>query len=213
MTTSCSFAHPYTEHVYLNFGKEWSPEPVHVKVPLRTLFHQSFPEIHELLINGEMIDRKVPDNVIKALIEDRVVICPSAETAQILREYLEHDLQRVPEEASVEISEPRRLRSKKSTSPKSTTSGESDTDDVDMLQRIRRSASKTKPAPIPLENRCHQIILKGDRCGNRVWSLSPSGKFCAVHEPTHPLYTVRKTQPKKSASPGRRRNVRFQAEP
>ena len=67
-----------------------------------------------------------------------------------------------------------RLRSKKSTSSKSTISGESDTDDVDMLQRLRRSPSKTRPAPIPLENRCHQITLKGDRCGNRVWSLTPS---------------------------------------
>ena len=51
-TSGIGFAHPHTEHANLHLGEEWVPEPIHVQVPLKTLFHQSFPEIHELFING-----------------------------------------------------------------------------------------------------------------------------------------------------------------
>ena len=103
---SCSFAHPNTEHSRTKFGEAWNPEPCYVRVKPATLFHPSFPEVHEMLLNGEMVDCKVPENVMKAFVQGRVVICPTKESAQIMKDLVFNTTGRIPEDASVEV-EPR----------------------------------------------------------------------------------------------------------
>ena len=78
VSMSCSFAHPDTEHSRIKFGEEWSPEPIYVKIPLSTLFHPSFSEVHEMLINCEVVDCKVPGSVLKGSTSRQSCYLPNA---------------------------------------------------------------------------------------------------------------------------------------
>ena len=131
-------------------------EPCYVRVKPATLFHPSFPEVHDMLLNGEMVDCKVPENVMKARVQGRVVICPTQESAQIMKDLVVNTTGRIPEDASVEV-EPRRPR--RSSPFKNKTLEVDESEDVVMLQKAKR-------APVQPQDRCQAGTLKGEQCAN-----------------------------------------------
>ena len=112
-----------------------------------------------MLLNGEMVDCKVPENVMKVFIQGRVVICPTKESAQSMKDLVVNTTGRITEDASVVV-EPR-TRPRRSSPFKNKTLEEDESEDVVMLQKAKR-------APVQPQDRCQAGTLKGEQCANRV---------------------------------------------
>ena len=76
------FSHAKTQHTTTEWGEVWTPDPCLLKVAPDAIFQPEFRDLHEALVKGQPVACQIPGNVVTALLQNRVVICPSAELAE-----------------------------------------------------------------------------------------------------------------------------------